>query len=249
MSPAKTAAPIEMPFGLRTRVGPSNHVLDGGSDPCKGRGNFEGERGIPLQSIGTLCGHLCKSGWVEDSGRPREPCIRWESRCLHDNGQLWGQWAPIVKYRDTLLSPVRKTAETTVMPFWLRTWTGPRNHKLDGVPIPHEKRQFWGKGSPTVKYRDFLPCAVHNGETDQFVVWVVDRRKQSSVVFTRWYQCVHMGGHSRHLANTTKLSVCGGDAVFCQITLSQKTSHLWLAIMFTYMVRLQQFLAQMLLRK
>jgi len=29
MSPAKTAAPIEMPFGLGTQVGPRNHVLDG----------------------------------------------------------------------------------------------------------------------------------------------------------------------------------------------------------------------------
>jgi len=29
VSPAKTAAPIEMPFGLRTRVDPGNHVLDG----------------------------------------------------------------------------------------------------------------------------------------------------------------------------------------------------------------------------
>ena len=29
VSPAKTAAPIEMPFGLGTRVGPRNHVLDG----------------------------------------------------------------------------------------------------------------------------------------------------------------------------------------------------------------------------
>jgi len=29
VSPAKTAGPIEMPFGLRTRVGPRNHVLDG----------------------------------------------------------------------------------------------------------------------------------------------------------------------------------------------------------------------------
>jgi len=29
VSPAKTAEPIEMPFGLRTRVGPRNHVLDG----------------------------------------------------------------------------------------------------------------------------------------------------------------------------------------------------------------------------
>jgi len=27
------AEPIEMPFGLRTRVGPGNHVLDGDPDP------------------------------------------------------------------------------------------------------------------------------------------------------------------------------------------------------------------------
>jgi len=33
MSPAKTAEPIEMPFGLYTRVGPRNHALDGGPDP------------------------------------------------------------------------------------------------------------------------------------------------------------------------------------------------------------------------
>jgi len=33
VSPAKTAAPIELPFGLRTWVGPGNHVLDGGPDP------------------------------------------------------------------------------------------------------------------------------------------------------------------------------------------------------------------------
>jgi len=33
VSPAKTAEPIEMPFGLRTWVGPGNHVLDGGPDP------------------------------------------------------------------------------------------------------------------------------------------------------------------------------------------------------------------------
>jgi len=31
--PAETAALIEMPFGLRTPVGPGNHVLDGGPDP------------------------------------------------------------------------------------------------------------------------------------------------------------------------------------------------------------------------
>jgi len=33
VSPAKTAIPIEMLFGLRTWVDPGNHVLDGGTDP------------------------------------------------------------------------------------------------------------------------------------------------------------------------------------------------------------------------
>ena len=47
--PCKTAELIEMPFGLRTRVGPRNHVLDwvqiahakssrGGSGPIRGEG-------------------------------------------------------------------------------------------------------------------------------------------------------------------------------------------------------------------
>jgi len=43
VSPAKMAEPMEMPFGSRTRVGPRNHVLDGGPDPPMGRGNFEGK--------------------------------------------------------------------------------------------------------------------------------------------------------------------------------------------------------------
>jgi len=32
VSPVKTTEPIEMPFGFRTRVGPGNHVLDGGPE-------------------------------------------------------------------------------------------------------------------------------------------------------------------------------------------------------------------------
>ena len=40
---AKTAEPIEMPFALRTWVGPGNHVLDGGPDPPVGRGNLMGK--------------------------------------------------------------------------------------------------------------------------------------------------------------------------------------------------------------
>jgi len=33
VSPAKKAERIEMPFGLRTRVSPINHVLDEGAHP------------------------------------------------------------------------------------------------------------------------------------------------------------------------------------------------------------------------
>jgi len=46
--PAKMAEPIEMPFGLRTWLGPRDHVLDGGSDPPMGRGKFLGENGHPI---------------------------------------------------------------------------------------------------------------------------------------------------------------------------------------------------------
>ena len=42
VSPAKTAAPIELPFGLRTWVGPGNHVLDGGSISPHGKGQIFG---------------------------------------------------------------------------------------------------------------------------------------------------------------------------------------------------------------
>jgi len=38
VSPAKTAEAIYMPFRLRTRVGPRNHVLDGVQIPHMGRG-------------------------------------------------------------------------------------------------------------------------------------------------------------------------------------------------------------------
>jgi len=46
VSPAKTAEPIQMPFGLWTRVGPGNYVLDGDPDP-NAKINFEGE-GQPI---------------------------------------------------------------------------------------------------------------------------------------------------------------------------------------------------------
>jgi len=48
VSSAKTAEPIEVQFGLVTRMGPKSHVLDGGADP-QGNGLFrEAESGGPL---------------------------------------------------------------------------------------------------------------------------------------------------------------------------------------------------------
>jgi len=41
--PEKTAAPIELPFGLRTWVRPGNHVLDGVQIPPLEGANFGGE--------------------------------------------------------------------------------------------------------------------------------------------------------------------------------------------------------------
>jgi len=35
----KTAEPIHVPFWVKTRVGPGNHVLDGGAEP-QGKGQF-----------------------------------------------------------------------------------------------------------------------------------------------------------------------------------------------------------------
>jgi len=44
----KTAEPIEMPFVMMTRLGPRYHMLGGGPDPPRGRGNFSGKRSGPL---------------------------------------------------------------------------------------------------------------------------------------------------------------------------------------------------------
>ena len=47
----KTAEPIEMPFGLRTGVGPSNNALGRGPDHRRGRGKFGGGGGIPISAF------------------------------------------------------------------------------------------------------------------------------------------------------------------------------------------------------
>jgi len=47
VNPAKTAQPIEIPFGVWTQVGPRNHVLDGDRDPLW-EGVILREKGQPI---------------------------------------------------------------------------------------------------------------------------------------------------------------------------------------------------------
>jgi len=57
----------------------------------------------------------------------------------------------------TLVSPAKTTTDRDAV----RTLVGPGNHALDGVHIPHGKRQFsGGKGRPIVKHRDTLRSPV-----------------------------------------------------------------------------------------
>jgi len=94
VSPAKRDEPIEMPFGLRTRVDPGNHVLDGGPDP-PWEGSILREKGRPIVKY-------------------VEPCIRLRSRFPHGKGQFWGNGAPTAKYRDTLRSRVPKRLNRSI---------------------------------------------------------------------------------------------------------------------------------------
>ena len=76
-SSAKMAKPIEMLFGLWTRVGPKNHLLDGGPDPpCKGAILREG-KGQPIVEYTVYSLYYCSyhymhyyCQWV----RIRQPC-------------------------------------------------------------------------------------------------------------------------------------------------------------------------------
>jgi len=72
------AEPIEIPFGFWARIGPRNHVLDGGPDPpCEGA--ILGESVAHCKALGTFCRELYRNGWTDrfdiwvvDSGGPKE---------------------------------------------------------------------------------------------------------------------------------------------------------------------------------
>jgi len=82
-------------------------------------------------------------------------------------------------------------------------------------------------GESVTHCKVYILFAVSCAETAELIdvsfgLWTrVSRKKHKLVIFARWRQRAHMGGHvRRHLANTTEPSICGGDAVLCQITLT-----------------------------
>ena len=83
------------------------------------------------------CKNGCTEGaavWVEDSGGPREPCIRWGSRSPHGNGNFEGKWASDCKVKGHSAVICAKTAEPIEMPFELWAWMDGRNHVLHEGP-------------------------------------------------------------------------------------------------------------------
>jgi len=98
------------------------------------------------------------------------------------------------------------------LPFGLRTRTGPGNHVLDEVQIPPwEGATLRGRAAYCIRMLCGELCK--NGWTDRKAVWDWDSGGPKEA-------CLRWGAHWRHLANTTKLTVCGGDAACCQITLT-----------------------------
>jgi len=64
VSSAETAEPIEIPFALRTRVGPGNdeYIVSWANSIPMGSGNFERGKEGPIVKSKDICGHLYKNG-------------------------------------------------------------------------------------------------------------------------------------------------------------------------------------------
>jgi len=83
VSPAKTAEPIEMLFGLRTRIGPENCALDGVQIPLWEAAILRGTGRPIVKYMDTLWSSV-QNGWTDQMpfglwarDGPKESCIRW----------------------------------------------------------------------------------------------------------------------------------------------------------------------------
>jgi len=90
---------------------------------------------------------------------------------------------------------------------------GSRNHVLDGVQMRRDN--FRGRTCPAVP-DDTLPSVVQK--------WLNQSRCRLgcglSLRMRQKKHTLHRSARRRHLTNTIGPSLCGGDAAFCQITLT-----------------------------
>ena len=61
VSCAKTAEPIEMPFWMKTQVGPRNHVIDGAADP-QGEGAIFGSCPVHSKALAIFAAAVLRKG-------------------------------------------------------------------------------------------------------------------------------------------------------------------------------------------
>ena len=84
VSHAKTAEPIDMPFGLWARVSSRNHVLDGGPDRPMRRAIFRG-KDMP-DDTAVSCAKMAEPiemlfGLWSGLGWPKEACVTFDYGC------------------------------------------------------------------------------------------------------------------------------------------------------------------------
>ena len=93
---AKTAEPIEMPFGLSAWMGPRNRVR-WGPDPPHGKGQFWGNGAPIVKCSGTLRSITCakaaelivmRFGWARTGPRNHELDGGPDT---HEKGKFWGK--------------------------------------------------------------------------------------------------------------------------------------------------------------
>ena len=127
-------------------------------------------------------------------------------------------------YRDSAVT-CAKIAEPIVMQFGLLTRSASRNHEIDGVPVLPLEGTILAERVPRCKV--WALSAVSCAETDEPIdlplrLWtrVCLKKNKSNRIRQVAPMRPPLWAHWRQLTNTTEPSVCSGDAVLCQITLT-----------------------------
>ena len=109
-----------------------------------------------------------------------------------------------------------QAAEPFDVPLGKLSGMDPGNNALDGVRSPMQMGNFEGeKAQLIVEYRDSLMSAVHKlAEPIEMSFGMWTRVDNGSIIM------LDGTAHCRYLANTIEPSMCGGDAVLCQLTLT-----------------------------